>query len=161
MVTIGDFIPNGWPSLVVWTILVILGAQLLRTYSRLQSVPGPFLAALSNLPRLYWTWTKTPFNKHIALHKKYGGLVRLGPNMVSVGDPAEISTIYGFNYNFQKVWTSWVAVFPLHNLDTNRPRYLPVRLLQSHTAIQQWAGHGRNNFTIRTTAPPSTQKASG
>lgn len=84
------------------TILLVSGLQLARTYVKLRSVPGPLLARLTNIPRLYWTWTKRPFEIHLSLHKKYGKLVRLGPNMVSVADPEAIPTIYGFNYNFQK-----------------------------------------------------------
>ncbi|MCJ1384344.1 hypothetical protein MMC17_007460 [Xylographa soralifera] len=81
---------------------LIWAVQLSLTYLKLRSIPGPFFAALSDLPRLYWTWTRKQFEKHIDLHEKYGVLVRLGPNMVSVGDPAAIPIIYGFNYDFQK-----------------------------------------------------------
>ncbi|MCJ1435911.1 hypothetical protein MMC27_005287 [Xylographa pallens] len=88
--------------LLLSTVSLVWVVQLCLTYLKLQSIPGPFFAALSDLPRLYWTWTRKQFEKHIDLHKKYGNLVRLGPNMVSVGDPAAIPIIYGFNYNFQK-----------------------------------------------------------
>ena len=98
-----EYFSTGTLALVAWTAFAAYSVQLVLTYVKLQTVPGPFLAALSDLPRLYWTWTRKPFEKHIDLHKRYGKLVRLGPNMVSVGDPAEISTIYGFNYNYQKV----------------------------------------------------------
>ena len=90
-------------SLLLSTALLIWAVHLCLTYLKLRSIPGPFFAALSDLPRLYWTWTRKPFEKHIELHHKYGPLVQLGPNMVSVADPAAISIIYGFNYNFQKV----------------------------------------------------------
>ena len=95
--------PSTVPAMAVWTVLLLWGLQLLRTYTKLWSVPGPFIASLSNGPRLYWTWTRKQYRRHIDLHEQYGKLVRLGPNMVSVADPTAIPTIYGFNYDFQKV----------------------------------------------------------
>ena len=74
-----------------------------RSYSRLRHVPGPFVAAWTNLPRLSWVLSNRAHDIHIQLHGQYGKLVRFGPNMVSVSDPAEIPTIYGFNPAFQKV----------------------------------------------------------
>lgn len=66
-------------------------------------VPGPFLASVSNIPRLLWARSGTAHNTHIHLHEKYGSLVRLGPNSVSVGDPREISKMYGIRSSFGKV----------------------------------------------------------
>ena len=40
---------------------------------------------------------------HISLHNKYGLLVRIGPEHVSISDPKYISTIYGINTKFYKV----------------------------------------------------------
>lgn len=76
----------------------------LHSYFRLQDVPGPFIAAWTDLPRLSWVLSNRAHEIHIQLHRQYGKMVRLGPNMVSISDPAEISTIYGFNPVFQKVW---------------------------------------------------------
>ena len=74
-----------------------------RSYLRLRHVPGPFIAAWTNLPRLSWVLSNRAHDIHIQLHRQYGKMVRFGPNMVSISDPAEISTIYGFNPIFQKV----------------------------------------------------------
>ena len=74
-----------------------------HSYFRLRHVPGPFIAAWTNLPRLSWVLSNRAHDIHIQLHRRYGKIVRFGPNMVSISDPAEISTIYGFNPIFQKV----------------------------------------------------------
>ena len=74
-----------------------------HSYFRLRDVPGPFIAAWTNLPRLSWVLSNRAHDIHIQLHRQYGKMVRFGPNMVSISDPAEISTIYGFNPVFQKV----------------------------------------------------------
>ena len=107
MTTFSDSLLASPLPTVAWTLLLVVGLQLARTYLKLRSVPGPLLASITNLPRLYWTWTRKPFEKHLSLHKKYGKLVRMGPNMVSISDPGAIPTIYGFNYDFQKVSIVW------------------------------------------------------
>jgi hypothetical protein len=76
---------------------------LLQSYLRLRHIPGPFLAAWSNLPRVSWVVSNKAHVIHISLHRKHGRLVRFGPNMISVSDPAEISQIYGFSGKFRKV----------------------------------------------------------
>lgn len=72
-------------------------------WATLSHVPGPFLAAFTNLPRLLWVRARRAHEIHIGLHNRYGHLVRIGPNMVSVGDPAEVRHIYGFSGSFKKV----------------------------------------------------------
>lgn len=73
------------------------------SYLHLRQIPGPFLAALSNLPRVTCILTNKAHDKHIDLHRKYGNLVRFGPNIVSIGDPAEIPNVYSFTGKFVKV----------------------------------------------------------
>ena len=41
--------------------------------------------------------------KTIELHRKYGKLVRIAPNVVDVGDPTMIPVIYNNRGNFRKV----------------------------------------------------------
>ncbi|KAG9244294.1 cytochrome P450 [Calycina marina] len=67
---------------------------LLHNWFKLRHIPGPFLAKFTNIPRLSWVWSRRAHDVHIALHKQHGDLVRMGPNMVSVGDPLEIDKIY-------------------------------------------------------------------
>jgi hypothetical protein len=78
-----------------------------RSYYRLSHIPGPFLARFTNIPRFLWVWSNNAHNVHIALHRKYGPVVRFGPNMVSVASPEEISQIYGFKKPWLKVGRSF------------------------------------------------------
>lgn len=87
----------------VLVLVVALPLVLLRQYVRLWHVPGPFWARWSNLPRFFWVLSRRAHEIHIELHEKHGKLVRMGPNMVSVGDPAEIRNIYGITDKFKKV----------------------------------------------------------
>ena len=79
-----------------------------RSYYRLSHIPGPFLARFTNIPRFLWVWSNNAHNVHIALHRKYGPVVRFGPNMVSVASPPEIGQIYGF----KKPWLKVGRFFP-------------------------------------------------
>lgn len=69
----------------------------------LRSIPGPFLAKFTDAWRLYKVYRGDFENCTIELHKKYGDVVRVGPNAVSIADPAAIESIYGLKSNFQKV----------------------------------------------------------
>ena len=72
------------------------------SYTRLRRIPGPFFASLTNIPRLLWVRNGDAHDTHVTLHRKYGRLVRFGPNMISVSDPAEIPNIYSFSGKFPK-----------------------------------------------------------
>lgn len=94
-----------YPHYLLILSCVFVGGYILlaiRAYFRLRYIPGPTLAAFSNLPRLSWVISKRSQHIHQALHAKYGPLVRLGPNAVSVGDPEAIPDIYTFTGKFPK-----------------------------------------------------------
>ncbi|KAH8755726.1 cytochrome P450 [Diaporthe sp. PMI_573] len=65
-------------------------------------IPGPFLASITNIPRARWGYSGRAHEIQIDLHKRYGKLVRLGPNCISVGNPLAIPQIYGTGANFPK-----------------------------------------------------------
>lgn len=67
------------------------------------AIPGPFLASCTHLWRFFLVWGRRPEITHIRLHEKFGPLVRLGPNVVSISDPEAIKTIYGLGGKYIKV----------------------------------------------------------
>lgn len=83
--------------------LILLGFQLLRTWWRLKSIPGPFWAKITNFQRVFWVRTGRAHEIHMEMHEKYGDFVRFGPNMISIGDPAAIPTVYPMRPGFPKV----------------------------------------------------------
>jgi len=93
---------NFW-AISLTLLLPLAFYSLWNTWSEQSHIPGPFLASLTNLPRLWWSYSSTAHLTHIKLHERYGDLVRIGPGCISVGDPREISKIYGISTNFQKV----------------------------------------------------------
>jgi len=73
----------------------------LRNWS-IRDVPGPFLAAWTNLWLLAQCRQGRRYLAVDAAHKKYGTLVRIQPHHVSVADAAAIPIIYGHGNSFLK-----------------------------------------------------------
>ncbi|KAL3480849.1 cytochrome P450 [Aspergillus californicus] len=65
--------------------------HLLYNYSRLSSIPGPFLASLSDFYRGF-ARRSSGYERHVAeLHASYGSVVRLGPRIASLSDVGDIA----------------------------------------------------------------------
>ena len=77
--------------------LIKLGLHLYKTRNDtpLKDVPGPWLASCSPLYRFWYAVVKGNFHNDLTnLHRKYGNVVRIAPNEVSIWDPRAISEIY-------------------------------------------------------------------
>lgn len=100
----------------ILTSSVILRFLLQRYQSGLINVPGPFLASLSDLYRFRLVWLEDVSDRSLRLHRKYGPLLRLGPNYVSASSSESVHAIYRSGTGFQKVrmkiqhtiWRPWV-----------------------------------------------------
>ncbi|KIW33140.1 uncharacterized protein PV07_00011 [Cladophialophora immunda] len=82
--------------------LCVVRLALNRYGTGINHIPGPALASFTDLWRFFVVWGRRPELKHIQLHEKYGPLVRLGPRVVSISDPAAIPIIYALNSGFVK-----------------------------------------------------------
>ncbi|KAK5230816.1 hypothetical protein LTR47_007371 [Exophiala xenobiotica] len=92
------------PLIVASSLLGIWLLYQLFAYLRdpLRDVPGPLLARFTRLWYLREV-AKGQFEKtNIALHKKYGPIVRIAPGYYSVDDMNAISVIYGHGTHFVK-----------------------------------------------------------
>ncbi|KAL1967106.1 hypothetical protein VTN77DRAFT_3630 [Rasamsonia byssochlamydoides] len=99
LLTVSDF----YPYLLGLCALALVARLLHNKYGHgIHHLPGPRLAAYTDLWRLWVVWRRRPEQVHIALHEKYGSLVRLGPKAVSISDPEAIKTIYALNSGFVK-----------------------------------------------------------
>lgn len=90
------------------SILLAVGAgvvilRLLHTHSRLSHIPGPASAALTDFVRRSWVAAGDVHQKHTDLHRRYGTVVRVGPNAVLISQPDAVDKIYGFKAKFLKV----------------------------------------------------------
>ena len=76
---------------------------LLRAFNTpLRDVPGPWLARYTSLWKLWEVHGGTFEKTNVELHRKYGPVVRLGPNEYSIDDPDAAKIIYGHGRPFMK-----------------------------------------------------------
>ena len=70
--------------------------------SAIRGIPGPKFAAFSNLWLLYQCRRGRRYLAVDNAHKKYGPLVRIQPDHVSVADPEAIAVIYSLTGGWLK-----------------------------------------------------------
>jgi len=88
----------------VWfPILLAVYIIYTRYLTGISHIPGPWIASVSNFWKISAAWHQEMPQRNIALHRKYGPLVRMGPNMISVDDPSALNIIYGFKPIYLKV----------------------------------------------------------
>ncbi|KAB2580339.1 Cytochrome P450 monooxygenase tropD [Lasiodiplodia theobromae] len=87
------------------TLVLVLAATFVayRYYFHpLRRIPGPLLAKFTDAQRFFDTAGGRAELTHRLLHAKYGPVVRIGPNTVSLSDPECIKLIYSNKANFPK-----------------------------------------------------------
>lgn len=85
----------------IYHFFVYLASQ--KYQKGLRKYPGPFLASLTNNWRLHDVWKRDTHFTFRDLHRKYGDIVRVVPNVLSFGDPNAIPGIYGLSKGYTKV----------------------------------------------------------
>ncbi|KAH8690621.1 putative cytochrome P450 benzoate 4-monooxygenase [Talaromyces proteolyticus] len=91
--------------LTPYAVPVLLAAYFVLPYlsqAHLFAIPSPFPAAFTNLWLFYQCRRGRRFTAVHHAHQKYGKLVRIQPNHVSVADDAAIQVIYGHGNGFLK-----------------------------------------------------------
>lgn len=88
-----------------YTLLLLPIIYYLLPYIRnwsIRDIPAPFPAAFTNLWLLYQCRRGRRYLAVDNAHKRYGPLVRIQPDHVSVADPEAIPIIYGHGNGFLK-----------------------------------------------------------
>ncbi|KAK2625384.1 hypothetical protein QTJ16_004696 [Diplocarpon rosae] len=98
--SIADLILN--PYAVPIVLLLFWLVPYLTSNKELRDIPGPFVAKFSNLWLLLQARQGKRYLSVDAAHKKYGKLVRIQPNHVSIADESAIHEIYGHGNGFLK-----------------------------------------------------------
>lgn len=96
-----------------YTLLLLPIIYYLLPYIRnwsIRDIPAPFPAAFTNLWLLYQCRRGRRYLAVDNAHKKYGPLVRIQPDHVSVADPEAIPTIYGHGNGFLKALSGAVPL---------------------------------------------------
>jgi hypothetical protein len=86
--------------IIAVTIACLVILKLTANWMKLSSVPGPFLAGISDIWRAYRQYRGQLREEILNLHSKYGSIVRYGVNSVSFNDPEAIKVIYGSRAGF-------------------------------------------------------------
>jgi hypothetical protein len=84
-------------GLAILAGLGLIYALLVALFSPLRRVPGPVAARFTNLFYLNRVRYGHFHYENKTLHHKYGPVVRLGEDLVSIDDPSALKTIYGSN----------------------------------------------------------------
>ncbi|KAI9720695.1 MAG: hypothetical protein M1828_005575 [Chrysothrix sp. TS-e1954] len=131
--------------LTPWTLLLIPILYYLLPYLRnasIRSIPGPPLASISNLWLLLQCRRASRYLAVDAAHKRYGTLVRIQPDHVSVADDAAIPLIYGHGNGFLKAdfYDAFVSIHRgLFNV-RDRAAHTRKRKIVSNTFSQKSIG---------------------
>ena len=93
-----------FPTLVGVLFFSHLLWKTVSSYLRLRAYPGPFIASLTDFWLLNTFWRNQPWqNTSKELHKKYGPIVRYGPNRLMFSSPRSIPVILSTSDVFEKV----------------------------------------------------------
>lgn len=116
---------------------VLAVAQLVVASLKLKGIPGPIMARFTDIWRFRAMRSKGWPARLVALHRQHGKLVRIGPNHVSVSDPAAIPVIYSTN----PVWVKGPSYYAAATVSRGRtvPSIIAMGELQ-HTAVRKSAG---------------------
>ncbi|WYZ35961.1 hypothetical protein EsH8_X_000608 [Colletotrichum jinshuiense] len=104
----GLLIRRYWP--VLFSLLLVASIIRTRYASPLSGYPGPFLASTTRLWKVLSTASGHTHLDHIALHRKYGPIVRIAPNEVSIALPESARHVLSAGKRFYK--TPFYGVFP-------------------------------------------------
>jgi cytochrome P450 len=101
--------------------------------SPLRSIPGPLLARLNRIYYFYGVSTGSFHHTNLALHKRYGPVVRLAPNLYSLDLPLSIKPIYSISSNYPK--SDWYDGW--RHPDPNKNSIFPQRDVRKHAETRK------------------------
>ncbi len=88
---------------IVMMVVIVVYLIFQRYKKGLSRYPGPFVASFTNCWRTFDVWKRDTHTTFRTLHRKYGEVVRVAPNVLSFGHPDAIEDIYGLNKGYTKV----------------------------------------------------------
>lgn len=124
--------------LPAWLILYFV-LPYFTSNKQLKGIPGPFVAKFSN------TWIALGARKgkkfawvHWA-HEKYGAIVRVGHNHVSIAEPEGLQVVYGHGNGFLKECVSPARTYS-QRLMINQPLLRGVRVWSTRCVQRERSG---------------------
>ncbi|KAK5057606.1 hypothetical protein LTR84_011606 [Exophiala bonariae] len=114
--------------------IVVLYAN--RRWRRhLRDVPGPFWDSFSYVPRLLKTAYGQRCYIDIDLHRRYGSLVRVGPNEISFSDSSALSQVYSANTRYEK--SDFYVAFDAKGPHGSMPTVFSTRSEKEHRGLKK------------------------
>ncbi|KAJ5667370.1 hypothetical protein N7507_003234 [Penicillium longicatenatum] len=110
-----------------------------RYQKGLNKYPGPILVSLTNAWRLIDVWNRNTHITFRTLHQRYGNVVRVAPNVLSFGDPAAITDIYGLNKGYTK--SAYYDVFATLNQGNIVFNLFSTRSERYHAQLRRSVNH--------------------
>jgi benzoate 4-monooxygenase len=100
IMSISDYILS--PYIIPFTIFIIWIVPYYTSNTALRGIPGPFFAKFSALWLMLQARRGRRYKAVDEQHKKYGKVVRIQPNHVSIADETAINAVYGHGNGFLK-----------------------------------------------------------
>jgi benzoate 4-monooxygenase len=97
---VADFLIS--PYTIPVAIVLFFLVPYLTSNTALRAIPGPFAAKFSKLWLLLQARKGRRYLSVDEAHKKYGKLVRIQPDHVSIADDSAINIVYGHGNGFLK-----------------------------------------------------------
>ncbi|KAF5668798.1 cytochrome P450 monooxygenase [Fusarium denticulatum] len=104
-------------------------------FSRLRNIPGPTLARFTDLWYVYRVRQGHFEHDNISLHRKYGPIVRYGPNRYSFDHPEAAQIIYGVGKSDKFAKSSFFKAFATPNRD--QPSIFAHENIKEHAQLRR------------------------
>lgn len=107
----GDGKNQAYASLFLALVLIPTCYKIVRIvhqWRRLRHIPGPFINGFSKLPLLSWEFKEQVNLKGYELHKKYGPVARVSPDMVLTSDPELVKRALNVRSSYTR--SDWYGV---------------------------------------------------
>ncbi|KAF7593917.1 hypothetical protein BBP40_010619, partial [Aspergillus hancockii] len=122
-----------YPTLIFCSVVFAVLAR--RMYiafcGPLKDIPGPIWAKFTRLWEVHALIPGDFERKLVVLHRRYGPIVRIGPNKCSIDDPAAVKSIYGIGRPFVK--TEYYSAFT----DVNKTSLFAEREPKVHAGMRR------------------------
>ncbi|KAG2026556.1 hypothetical protein GB937_001337 [Aspergillus fischeri] len=102
-----------WPTIAASITLASVSSLLLYRHflHPLAGIPGPFIAGLTGQWRNWYYFNGQWHDVILDIHEKYGRVVRIAPNELSIVDAKTVRLLYGHGTKAEK--TQWYATWDI------------------------------------------------
>ncbi|KAK7452906.1 hypothetical protein Landi51_03901 [Colletotrichum acutatum] len=144
-------IMGNWNYAMVFAVVLLLWSSSTICnvfFHPLSSVPGPWLARFSEAWRSHKYFRGTWHQDIVLLHRKYGNVVRIAPNELSIVDEAGLKALYGHGQKVVK--SKWYDTWTVPNMSMS---FFAVRDIKTHRHLRSRVSSGYSMTSIQSMEP--------